>query len=164
MQSENNIYQYKAKTISGQEKSLSDYKDKVMLVVNTASNCGFTPQYEGLENLSQKYKSEGLEVLGFPCNQFGGQEPGSEKDIQEGCLVNYGVSFQMFSKVDVNGKNEHPIFTYLKDQKGGLLGKKIKWNFTKFLVDKDGKVVKRYASITKPEAIEADIKKLLVRS
>lgn len=161
MASNESIYQYSAKTISGEDKSLADYKGKVALIVNTASNCGFTPQYEGLEKLHEQYSDKGLAVLGFPCNQFGGQEPGTEKDIQEGCLVNYGVGFQMFSKVDVNGKNEHPVFTYLKDQKGGLLGKKIKWNFTKFLVDKEGNVVKRYASLTKPEAIENDIKKLL---
>ncbi len=151
------IYDFKANTISGKEKELNDYKNKVMLIVNTASNCGFTPQYEGLENLHHKHHKQGLEVLGFPCNQFGGQEPGTEKEIQEGCLVNYGVSFQMFSKIDVNGKNEDPIFKFLKSKKGGLLGKKIKWNFTKFLVDRKGNVVKRYPSITKPEAIEKDI-------
>ena len=161
MEPKKSIYQYSAKTISGADKSLSEYKNKVTLIVNTASNCGFTPQYEGLENLHQAHHNEGLEVLGFPCNQFGGQEPGSEKEIQKGCLVNYGVSFQMFSKVDVNGKDEHPLFTFLKSQKGGLLGKKIKWNFTKFLVDRNGKVVKRYSSMTKPEAIEKDIKNLL---
>ncbi|MFK8044361.1 MAG: glutathione peroxidase [Crocinitomicaceae bacterium] len=158
---DNSIFKYSAKSISGEDKSLSEFKGNVMLIVNTASNCGFTPQYEGLERLHNDYNEKGLSVLGFPCNQFGGQEPGTEKEIQTGCLVNYGVSFQMFSKVDVNGKNEDPIFTYLKDKKGGILGKNIKWNFTKFLVDRTGKVVKRYASITKPESIEADIKKLL---
>lgn len=161
MKPDQTIYEFSAKTISGQDKSFSDYKNKVMLIVNTASNCGFTPQYEGLEKLHQKYTDNGLEILGFPCNQFGGQEPGSEQDIQKGCLINYGVSFQMFSKIDVNGKNESPIFKYLKKAKSGILGKKIKWNFTKFLVDKDGKVLKRYPSLTKPEAIEKDIKKLL---
>ena len=161
MDSKPSIYQFTANSISGVEKQLSDYKDKVVLIVNTASNCGFTPQYEGLEKLHKKLNANGLEILGFPCNQFGGQEPGSDKDIQEGCLINYGVSFQMFSKVDVNGKNEDPIFTYLKNQKGGFLSKKIKWNFTKFLVDRNGTVVKRYPSLTKPEAIEKDIQKLL---
>lgn len=161
MPSNQTIYGFSTKTISGEDKQLSEYKNKVMLIVNTASNCGFTPQFEGLEKLYQTHKNNGLQILGFPCNQFGGQEPGSEKDIQEGCLVNYGVSFQMFSKIDVNGKNESPIFTYLKNEKGGILGKKIKWNFTKFLVDKNGKVIKRYASLTKPEAIEKDIQKLL---
>ena len=161
MNTKQSLYEFKAKTISGEEKSLSDYKNKVILIVNTASNCGFTPQYEGLENLYKMHQKNGLEILGFPCNQFGGQEPGSEKEIQEGCLVNYGVSFQMFSKVDVNGQNQDPIFAYLKRQKGGFLGKKIKWNFTKFLIDKNGNVVKRYPSIIKPEAIEKDILRYL---
>ncbi|MFK8038157.1 MAG: glutathione peroxidase [Crocinitomicaceae bacterium] len=161
MKSNQNFYDLSAKTISGQNKSLSEYKNQVLLIVNTASNCGFTPQYEGLEKLYQTHKTAGLQILGFPCNQFGGQEPGNEKEIQEGCLINYGVSFQMFSKIDVNGKNESPIFKYLKQAKGGFLSRKIKWNFTKFLVDKNGTVVKRYASLTKPESIEEDIKKLL---
>ncbi len=159
--SSSKFYNFTAKSIQGQPISMSKYKNKVVLVVNTASKCGFTPQFNGLEKLYAKYKEQGLEVLGFPCNQFGGQEPGSEDDIQQGCMVNYGVSFQMFSKVDVNGKDALPLFTFLKSQKKGLLGTKIKWNFTKFLIDKNGKVVKRFASTTKPESIEKHIKNLL---
>lgn len=160
--STSNFYDFTAKSIQGQPISMSKYKNKVVLVVNTASKCGFTPQYIGLEKLYNDYKEQGLEVLGFPCNQFGGQEPGTEKDIQQGCMINYGVSFQMFSKVDVNGKDALPLFTYLKSQKKGILGAKIKWNFTKFLIDKNGKVIKRFASTTKPESIEKHIKKLLI--
>ncbi|WP_029036891.1 glutathione peroxidase [Salinimicrobium xinjiangense] len=155
------FYQLKAKDIQGKEKQLEEYKGKVVLVVNTASECGFTPQFEGLEKLYKEYKDEGLVVLGFPCNQFGKQEPGDEKSIAEGCMVNYGVTFPMFSKVDVNGKNAHPLFKYLKKELGGLLGSKIKWNFTKFLIDREGKPVKRFAPITKPENMEEDIKRLL---
>jgi len=161
MKSNKSIYQFSAKSITGEDLPLSKYEGKVMLIVNTASNCGFTPQYEGLETLHQNYSDQGLSILGFPCNQFGGQEPGTEKEIQEGCLINYGVSFQMFSKVNVNGKDEDPIYTFLKNEKGGFLTKMVKWNFTKFLVDRQGKVVKRYGSASKPEAIEADIKTLL---
>jgi glutathione peroxidase len=157
----NNIYEAEAKALNGEDIDFGKYKDQVMLIVNTASKCGFTPQYEGLETLNKKHADKGLAILGFPCDQFGHQEPGSDSDIAEGCVINYGVSFQMFSKVEVNGKNAHPLFDYLKDQKGGFLGKKIKWNFTKFLVDKNGKVVKRYASTTTPESIESDITALL---
>jgi len=156
-----NIYQAEAKALNGQDIDFGKYKDQVMLIVNTASKCGFTPQYEGLETLNQKHGEKGLAILGFPCDQFGHQEPGSDSDIAEGCVINYGVSFQMFSKIEVNGKNAHPLFDYLKDQKGGLLGKRIKWNFTKFLVDKNGTVVKRYAPTTTPESIESDITALL---
>lgn len=154
-------YNFSAKALNGETINFDQYKDKVLLIVNTASECGFTPQFEGLEKLNQTYKEQGLEVMGFPCDQFGGQEPGSEDDIAKGCVINYGVTFQMFSKIEVNGKNEHPLFTYLKTKKSGLLGKRIKWNFTKFLVDKNGWVTKRYAPTTTPEKIEADIKALL---
>lgn len=139
-----------------------DFKDKVVMVVNTASKCGLTPQYEGLESLYQKYKKDGLIILGFPCNQFGNQEPGDEKSISEGCLLNYGVSFPMFSKIDVNGRNAHPIFKFLKKSLPGILGtQSIKWNFTKFLIDKNGKPVKRYSSWTKPSDLERDIIEIL---
>ncbi|MEC8339431.1 MAG: glutathione peroxidase [Nanoarchaeota archaeon] len=156
-----NFYSFKAKTLQGKEISMEEYKDKVVLIVNTASKCGLTPQYEGLEKLHKEYKDKGLVILGFPCNQFGNQEPGSEKDIQEGCLLNYGVSFQMFSKIDVNGEDEHPLYTYLKSQKKGIFGSKIKWNFTKFLIDKNGDVIKRFSPTTTPDKLEKDIQKLL---
>ena len=158
----NSFYEYSAISIDGEEIGMDTYKGKVVLVVNTASKCGFTPQYEGLEKLHREYGDKGLVVLGFPCNQFGNQEPGSEGDIASFCQLNYGVSFQMFSKIDVNGDNTHPIYRYLKSQKGGgLFGDNIKWNFTKFLIDKDGKVVDRFASTTKPESLVKDIEKLL---
>ena len=157
----NNIYEYKADNLQGKEVKLESYKDKVVLVVNTASECGFTPQFEGLETLFEKYKDEGFVVLGFPCNQFGKQEPGDEESIAKGCVMNYGVTFPMFSKVDVNGENAHPLFKYLKKEQGGLLGSKIKWNFTKFLIDRDGKPVKRFASIKKPESLGTHIERLL---
>lgn len=155
------IYDYKAKSLQGKEVALDEFKGKVVVVVNTASKCGFTPQYAGLEQLYSKYKDQGLVVLGFPCNQFGNQEPGGAKEIQEGCLINYGVSFRIFEKIDVNGENEHPLYTFLKEKQPGILGSKIKWNFTKFLIDKNGNPVKRFAPITKPEKMEKDILKLL---
>ncbi|WP_142413856.1 glutathione peroxidase [Hathewaya massiliensis] len=155
------IYDYKVKGIFGDEISMSDYAGKVMLIVNTASKCGFTPQFEGLEKLYKDHDKEGLVVLGFPCNQFKEQDPGSNNAIQNFCSLNYGVTFPMFSKIDVNGKNEDPLYTFLKKEKGGLMGSKIKWNFTKFLVDRQGNVVKRYSPTTKPEAIEEDIVELL---
>lgn len=155
------FYDFSAKSIQGEDISMSKYKGKVVLVVNTASKCGFTPQLKGLEKLFENYHQQGFEILGFPCNQFGGQEPGNEKDIQQGCMINYGVTFQMFSKVDVNGDDAHPLFKYLKSQKKGLLGSKIKWNFTKFLIDQQGNVIKRFASTTKPESIEQYVKNLL---
>jgi len=158
---ENNFYQFTAKSLTGKEISMDTYNGKVLLVVNTASKCGFTPQYEGLEKLYETYKDKGLEILGFPCNQFGNQEPGTEKEIAEGCVINYGVSFQMFSKVDVNGANTHPIFKYLKDSLPGLLGKKIQWNFSKFLIDTNGIPVKRFSPRTVPEKLVKDIEKLL---
>ena len=157
-----NIYDFNVNTIDGQEVSLSKYKDKVLLIVNVASKCGFTSQYEGLESLYKKYKDQDFMILGFPSNQFGSQEPGSNKDIKEFCTLTYGVDFDMFEKVDVNGDNEIPLYTYLKKEASGFLGtKSIKWNFTKFLVNKEGKVVDRFGSSTKPSDIEDDIKKLL---
>ncbi len=156
------VYDINAKTIDGQDKKLADYKGKVMLVVNTASKCGFTPQYKGLEELYRQYKDKGLVVLGFPCDQFGHQEPGDENEIKNFCSLNYDVSFPMFAKVEVNGPNAHPVYKYLKGEKPGLLGSEgIKWNFTKFLVDKSGKVVKRYAPTDKPESLAKDVEKLL---
>jgi glutathione peroxidase len=158
---ESNFYQFKATSLQGKELSTDSYKGKVVLVLNTASKCGFTPQYEGLEKLYKEYKDKGLVILGFPCNQFGNQEPGTEKEISEGCLINYGVSFPMFSKIDVNGKNTHPIFKYLKSELAGFPGNNVKWNFTKFLIDKNGKPFKRFSPITKPEKLRKDIEALL---
>lgn len=156
------IHQFNAINIKGQDIQLSDYQDKVMLIVNTASKCGFTPQFEGLENLHQELESKGLAILGFPCNQFGKQDPGQDGEIEEYCQLNYGVSFNMFSKIEVNGANAHPLFNYLKDQARGVLGSKaIKWNFTKFLINRDGEVIKRYAPNDKPSTIKADIEQLL---
>lgn len=155
------FYDLEAHLLNGQTKSMADYTGKTIMVVNTASKCGLTPQYEGLENLYQKYKDDGLVILGFPCNQFGNQEPGDANDIEEFCQVNYGVSFPIFEKIEVNGRNTHPVFKYLKSKLGGLLGSSIKWNFTKFVIDKDGKPVKRFAPTTKPEAMEDYIKKML---
>jgi glutathione peroxidase len=156
------IYDFTVKDIHGKDLKLDHYRGKVMLVVNTASQCGFTPQYKGLEALYEKYHDEGLEVLGFPCNQFGGQEPGDEKEIAQFCELNYGVKFPMFAKVDVNGERAAPVYKYLKSAKPGLLGSEaIKWNFTKFLVDREGNVVKRYAPNDTPEAIAGDIQKSL---
>ncbi|WP_299053414.1 glutathione peroxidase [uncultured Nocardioides sp.] len=154
---------FSATTLTGEDRDLSAYAGKVVLVVNTASQCGFTPQYEGLEKLYQEYGDEGFVVLGFPSNQFGGQEPGSDEEIGSFCQKNYGVSFPMFSKIDVNGPEAHPLYQWLKDEKGGMLGEKIRWNFTKFLVGKDGRVVKRYGSTTKPEKIASDVARELKR-
>ena len=148
---------FHATTLAGSDQSLAAYAGDVVLVVNTASKCGFTPQYAGLEELYAAHKDEGFVVLGFPCNQFGSQEPGSEDEIGEFCQVNYGVSFPMFAKVDVNGDDEHPLYGWLKDSKSGLLGGRIKWNFTKFLIGRDGTVIERYAPQTKPEDLEKDV-------
>ena len=159
------VYEFSARDIQGNNKDLADFKGKVMLIVNTASKCGFTPQYEGLENIYKDLKEQGLEILGFPCNQFGQQEKGSDTEIAGFCMKNYGVSFPMFSKVDVNGDNAHPLYDYLKKQSPGILGSKgIKWNFTKFLVGKDGQVIKRFASTAKPKDIAKDIKALLAQA
>ncbi|WP_460925085.1 glutathione peroxidase [Pontibacter brevis] len=157
------FYQLSATSLQGKEIPMEEFKDKVVLVVNTASKCGFTPQYEGLEELYRKHKDNGLVILGFPCNQFGNQEPGGKKEIEEGCLINYGVSFPMFDKVDVNGNNTHPLFKYLKSKLGGFLGSRIKWNFTKFLIDANGRPVKRFAPITKPENIVPYVEELLAQ-
>jgi glutathione peroxidase len=156
------VYNFSARTIDGKTRKLSDYKGKVLLVVNTASQCGFTPQYKGLEALYRKYQDKGLVVLGFPSNQFGAQEPGPDSEIAEFCEVNYGVTFPMFSKIDVNGDAAHPLYKYLTTEKKGLLGSEaIKWNFTKFLVDRKGTVVERYAPTTKPEDLAKDVEKAL---
>ena len=156
------VYEYTAKSITGEDIPLSNYKGKVLLIVNTASECGFTPQYKGLQELYIKYKDRGLEILGFPCNQFGGQEPGSEQEIAAFCERNYGVTFPMFAKIDVNGDNAHPLFQYLKKEAPGILGtKSIKWNFTKFLVDKNGNVIGRYDSTTTPDSLAKVIEPLL---
>jgi glutathione peroxidase len=156
------IYDFKAKTIDGREQSLADFRGQALLIVNTASGCGFTPQYKGLEQLYETYKDRRFAVLGFPCNQFGNQESGSEMEIKSFCEMNFGVRFPLFAKVDVKGPKAHPLFQYLVKEKPGFLGfKDVKWNFTKFLVDRSGKVVKRYAPTVKPEAIAADIEKIL---
>lgn len=156
------VYDFEVKRLNGDPVKLSEYRGKALLIVNTASQCGFTPQYSGLEKLYGKFKSRGLEILGFPCNQFGKQEPGSSEEIAEFCSVNYGVTFPMFEKIDVNGKNTHPLYRYLKGEARGVLGSEpIKWNFTKFLADREGEAVKRYGSTTKPEQIEADIEAAL---
>ncbi|HTR57876.1 MAG TPA: glutathione peroxidase [Casimicrobiaceae bacterium] len=156
------VYDFSVTDIHGKEQKLDTYKDKVMLIVNVASKCGFTPQYKGLEALYEKMHSRGLEVLGFPCNQFGAQEPGTEKEIESFCELNYGVKFPLFAKIDVNGDDAAPLYKYLKKTKPGLLGTEaIKWNFTKFLVDRKGHVVERYGSNVEPQAIAADIEKLL---
>ncbi len=158
----NTLYDIEVETLAGAGQSMGDYEGKVLLIVNTASKCGFTPQYEGLEKLYQKFKDRGLVVMGFPCNQFGQQEPGSAGDIQDFCQVNYGVSFPMHAKVDVNGENAHPLFQYLKKEKKGVLSTEgIKWNFTKFLVSRSGEVVSRYAPNSTPESLEKDIENAL---
>lgn len=158
----NSIYQFSANSIDGETVVLENYRGKVLLIVNTASQCGFTPQYRELEALYQTYKSRGLEILGFPCNQFGRQEPGNSQAIASFCQLNYGVSFPLFEKVEVNGKNAHPLFDYLKAAAPGLFGSEsIKWNFSKFLLGRDGKVHKRYAPIVPPSAIVKDIERLL---
>ncbi len=156
------VMDFSAVLANGEPKNLNDYQGKVLLIVNTASKCGFTPQYTGLESLHQTYGERGFSVLAFPCNQFGGQEPGSEEEIQSFCDLNYQTSFPLFSKIEVNGAASHPLYAHLKEQAPGVLGsKRIKWNFTKFLVNQQGEVVKRYAPSTKPETIATDIEALL---
>jgi len=155
------IYDFTMKSITGEDVSLDKYRGKVLLIVNVASKCGLTSQYEGLEAIYRKYKDRGLEVLGFPCNQFGGQEPGTESEIAQFCTTNYGVSFPMFAKIDVNGADQHPLYTFLKNAKGGIFGDAIKWNFAKLLVDRDGNVVERYAPTTGPASVTDDIERLL---
>jgi len=156
------VYDFSARTIDGDEQKLSAYKGKTMLVVNVASKCGFTPQYTGLEAMYEKFKDKGLVVLGFPCDQFGHQEPGDENEIKNFCSLTYDVKFPLFAKIEVNGANTHPLYKYLKSAAKGLLGSEsIKWNFTKFLIDKDGKVVTRYAPTDSPEKIEKDVARML---
>lgn len=157
------VHDFTATRLDGTQMPLSEYAGKVLLIVNTASKCGFTPQYEGLEKLWRRYGDDGLVVLGFPCNQFGNQEPGAEDEIGEFCQVNYGVTFPMFAKVDVNGSDAHPLWAWLRQEKSGLLGGKIKWNFTKFLIGRDGSVRSRYAPTTSPESMTGDIEKELAR-
>ena len=156
------IYDFQAELLEGEQKNLADYQGKVLLVVNTASQCGLTPQFEGLEKLYQQYQQQGLIILGFPCNQFANQDPSSNEEIGSFCQRNYGVSFPMFAKVDVNGSNAHPLYNYLTSAAKGILGSEsIKWNFTKFLINPKGEVIKRYAPTTKPEKIAKDIQRLL---
>lgn len=155
------IYNYEVKDKDGKVVSLEQYKGKVLLIVNTATGCGFTPQYEGLQKLYSKYKDEGFEVLDFPCNQFGNQAPGSNEEIAEFCTLKYNTTFKTFAKIDVNGDNEEGLYTYLKKEKAGIFGPNVKWNFTKFLVDKEGKVVGRYAPTFKPDQIERYIQKFV---
>lgn len=155
------LYEFTMKSIRGKDVNLDQYRGNVVLIVNTASKCGLTPQLEGLQKLYDQYQAQGLEILGFPCNQFGKQDPGSDEEIESFCDLNYGVTFPMFSKIDVNGKDEHPLYTWLKDQQGGILGDSIKWNFTKFLIDREGNVVERFAPQTEPADLVDDIEKLL---
>ena len=155
------VYDFTVKDAQGSDVPLSDYQGKVLLIVNTATGCGFTPQYEGLQNLYDAYRSQGLEILDFPCNQFGHQAPGTEEEIVSFCKGRFGVTFRQFAKINVNGEDESPLYAYLKSQKGGVLGSNIKWNFTKFIVDRDGHVVERYAPTVTPESIENRIKELL---
>ena len=155
------IYDYEVKDSNGNIVSLKDYEGKVLLIINTATGCGFTPQYDGLQDLYEKYKEQGFEILDFPCNQFANQAPGTEEEIQSFCQSRYGVTFSMFAKVEVNGKNEEPLFGFLKSQQKGILGQNIKWNFTKFLVDRNGNVVERFAPTTPAEKIDAKVANIL---
>jgi glutathione peroxidase len=157
------IYEFKVLNHKGEEVSMEDYKGKVLLIVNTASKCGFTNQYAGLQDLYNVYNDRGLEILAFPCNQFGNQEDGSNNEIQAFCQNNFGLTFPVYAKIDVNGETADPLFKYLKEEQRGLLGSEIRWNFTKFLVDRDGKITKRFAPMVKPKKIEPSIKKLIVR-
>lgn len=155
------LYDYKVEDIKGNLLDMKQYEGKVLLIVNTATGCGFTPQYNGLQDLYDKYKDKGFEILDFPCNQFGHQAPGDNDEIASFCTMRYGITFQQFNKVDVNGKNEEPLYTFLKKQKNGVMGNKIKWNFTKFLIDREGNVVERFAPTVEPKKIEEYISKLL---
>ncbi len=157
----NSFYELSGKSIGGQDISMSDYSGKVVLVVNTASKCGFTPQYEGLQELYEKYRDKGLEILGFPCDQFAHQEPGSGEEIEQFCKINFGVTFPLFAKIDVNGKNTAPLFQFLKKALPGTIGSRVKWNFTKFLVDRNGKPVRRFSPATAPADLEKDIISLI---
>ncbi|MCR4828500.1 MAG: glutathione peroxidase [Bacteroidales bacterium] len=161
---EENIYSFKATASNGEEIDFAQYKGKVLLIINTASKCGFTPQFDGLEKLNEKYRDQGLVCIGFPCNQFANQDPGSDSEIEGFCRLNYGVTFQIMKKIDVNGDNAHPIYKYLKSQaKSGLFGTRIKWNFTKFLVSRDGKTIRRFGSTVTPEKLESEIEKMLAQ-
>ena len=155
------LYDFSAQLNDGKVKKLSEYEGQVLLIVNTASKCGFTPQYKGLQGLYAKFKKRGFELLAFPCDQFGHQEPGTDREILSFCETNYGIEFPLFSKIEVNGDGAHPLYKFLKRQKGGLLGNSVKWNFTKFLIDRGGEVVERYAPMTPPERIAADIEEQL---
>ena len=156
-----NFYDFSAVKMNGETVSMSDYKEKVVIVVNTASKCGFTPQFEGLEKLYENYKDQGLEILGFPCNQFANQDAGENSEIKEFCQLNYGVTFPMFQKIKVNGKEAHPLYQFLKKEAKGALSGTIKWNFTKFLIDREGNVIERFAPKTEPKEMEEEIQKLL---
>ena len=158
---EKTVYDFSAVTITGEEMELKDLSGKVLLIVNTASRCGFTSQYKGLQALYEKYRDKGFVVLGFPCNQFLNQEPGTDEDIKDFCEINFGVTFPLFSRIDVNGRHAHPLFTFLKEQTPGLITRSIKWNFTKFLVDRNGRPTKRFSPATAPVKIAADIEKLI---
>lgn len=155
------VYDFVVDTMSGEEKPLSDYQGNVLLIVNTASECGFTPQFEGLQTLYDTYHDQGFEILGFPCNQFGKQDPGTNEDIASFCQMNYGVTFPMFAKIDVNGDHAHPLYKYLTEETSGVLNDQIKWNFTKFLINRDGQVINRFAPQTKPSKLASDIEKEL---
>lgn len=155
------FYDFSAKGMNGKEVNMNNYKGRVVLIVNTASKCGLTPQFKGLEELYQEYKDSGLEILGFPCNQFANQDSGSNDEIHEFCQLNYGVTFKMFEKIDVNGENAHPLYKYLKNESKGIFSNEIKWNFTKFIIDTNGNVIKRYAPTTSPLKLKSDIEKLL---
>lgn len=155
------IYNFRVKDAEGNMVNLQEYKGKILLVVNTATGCGFTPQYEGLQDLYEKYQAKGLEILDFPCNQFGNQAPGTEAEIVDFCQSRYGVTFRQFAKIEVNGQEESPLYTWLKSQKKGVMGSQIKWNFTKFLIDREGNVLERYAPAVKPEKIESRIESLI---
>lgn len=157
-----NIYDYDFQTPNGDVHSFKEFEGKPILIVNTATKCGLTPQFAGLQELHEKYKDQGLVILGFPCNQFMGQEPLKNDEMQQACEINHGVTFQLTKKIDVNGKNEHPVYKYLKKEKGGFLFSRIKWNFTKFLIDKNGMPIKRFSPKMKPSDIEKDIKELLI--
>ena len=161
MSQAHNIYDFSVPTSTGDEQALSDYQGKVVLIVNTASKCGFTPQYEGLQTLHDTYAERGLVIIALPCNQFRGQEPGTNVEVQEFCQMNYGLSFPVMGKIEVNGEGRHPLYRYLTEQAGGLFNNNIKWNFTKFLVDRNGQVVDRFATITKPADLAKSIEKLL---
>ena len=155
------IYDFTVKDMQGNDVSLSQYDGKVLLIVNTATGCGFTPQYDGLQDLYEKYQDKGFEILDFPCNQFANQAPGSNEEIASFCTGRFGITFPQFSKIDVNGENEAPLYTWLKAQKGGVLGSRIKWNFTKFLVDRNGNVIERFAPTVTPEKLDGEVAKLL---